>query len=406
MSLPLDPKIIRAAFPAFSEPALEGQAFFENAGGSYTCQQVLSKLEHYYRATKVQPYATYPASIAAGEAMVLAYQRIGDAMGVDADWIHFGPSTSANTYTLAHALGEKLSAGDTIIVTNQDHEANTGVFRRLEARGINIREWQINPETVCLELEALDDLLDSTTKVVAFPHSSNIVGHINPVADICSRIKSAGAISIVDGVSAAPHGIPDIRELGADIYLLSAYKTFGPHQGIMAVRPEVAADLPNQGHYFNEDKPHYRLTPAGPDHAQIAACSGIADYLEYVAQSAGVPAENAFHQAHALMRAQETALMAPLIAWLTAAKNACIIGPLDPQTRAANFALKIDEPLETAKAMAKRGIMVGAGMFYANRLLDALGVNPAKGVLRVSFTHYTTPSEITALISALDEFVG
>lgn len=407
MALPLDPSIIRAAFPAFSEPSLEGQAFFENAGGSYTCQQVLTRLDHYYRATKVQPYGTYPASMAAGEAMDLAYTRIAAALGVDSDWVHFGPSTSINTYVLAQAFGEKLIAGDVIIVTNQDHEANSGVFRRLETRGIQIREWQVNPETACLELEALDKLLDEKVRVVAFPHSSNIVGHINPVSQICARARSVGAISIVDGVSYAPHGIPDVKELGADIYLFSAYKTYGPHQGIMAINPSLAASLPNQGHYFNDNKPHYRLTPAGPDHAQIAASAGIADYLEYVTQSAGVPSDNSFRQAATLMRAQEMQLMTPLVDWSQSAKNAKIIGPLDFTTRAANFAFRLNtSALEVAAKLAARNIMAGAGQFYANRLLKVLGVDPEHGVLRLSFTHYTTPQEIASLVAALDEVVG
>ena len=117
MSLPLNPATIRAAFPAFAEPSLEGQAFFENAGGSYTCQQVLTRLDHFYRATKVQPYGLYPASIAAGEAMDLAYQRLAAVMGITADWVHFGPSTSANTYVLANSIGQMLEPGDAIIVT-------------------------------------------------------------------------------------------------------------------------------------------------------------------------------------------------------------------------------------------------------------------------------------------------
>lgn len=403
--LPLDPARIRALFPAFSEPSLAGQAFFENAGGAYTAQAVLDRLDHYYRATKVQPYGVYPASIEAGEAMNLAFERIAAALNVSAGWIHFGPSTSANTYVLGNAFAGWLQKGDAIVVTNQDHEANTGAWRRLANHGIEIREWAVDPRSGRLALDALAPLLDGKVKLVAMPHCSNIVGEINPVAEIAARAHAIGAVLAVDGVSYAPHGLPDLAALGADIYLFSAYKTYGPHQGIMAVRPDLAAQLPNQGHFFNDAKPRYRLTPAGPDHAQIAASAGIADYLEQVAAIAG-PAkagENPFRRAHAVMRAQEVALLHPLLDYLRNRNDVRLIGPDDSERRAPTIALHHREPgIDIAKRLASHGIMASGGNFYAWRLLEALGIDPNHGVLRLSFVHYTTPGEIAQLIAALD----
>ncbi len=141
-------------------------------------------------------------------------------------------------------------------------------------KGIEVREWSVDGQTGRLALAALDAVLDDKVNLVAAPHCSNVVGEINPVAEIAKRAHAVGAVLAVDGVSYAPHGLPDLTELGADIYLFSAYKTYGPHQGVMAVRPELAMQLPNQGHFFNDAKPRYRLTPAGPDHAQIAASAG------------------------------------------------------------------------------------------------------------------------------------
>lgn len=405
-SLPLDPARVRALFPAFSNPDLAGQAFFENAGGSYTAKATLDRLDHYYRATKVQPYGVYPASIAAGEAMDLAYVRMARALNVTADWIHFGPSTSANTYVLGHAFAGWLKPGDALIVTNQDHEANTGAWRRLADRGIEIREWQVDPDTARLSLDALDALLDERVRLVAVPHCSNIVGDINPVSEIAQRVHAVGAMLIVDGVSYAPHGLPDLQALGADIYFFSAYKTYGPHQGIMAIRPDLAAALPNQGHFFNEAKPRYRLTPAGPDHAQIAASAGIVDYLEQVAALAGADIEglDPFRCAHAAMRGQEIVLAKPLLDYLRARNDIRLIGPDDPVARAPTIALHHALPgLELARRLARHGIMASGGNFYAVRLLEALGIDPHNhGVLRLSFVHYTTPGEIERLISALD----
>lgn len=406
MPLPLDPALVRAEFPAFAEPSLKGQAFFENAGGSYTSRQVLERLDHYYRAHKLQPYGAYKASQEAGAEMDLAFSRMAEMLGLPVEWIQFGPSTSNNTYVLGQAFAGWMKPGDAVIVTNQDHEANSGAWRRLEKIGAEIREWRVDERTGQLDLAALDTLLDDKVKIVAFPHVSNIVGEINPVKDICARAHAVGAIAIVDGVSYAPHGLPDVGDMGADIYLFSAYKTYGPHQGVFAIRPELAAELPNQGHFFNDEKLRYRLTPAGPDHAQIAASAGIADYLERVADIAGAntPGANAFRKAHAAMRAQETALMAPLMDFLRAnANRARLIGPEAPELRAPTLALALEKPgLEVAKNLAGHGIMAGGGHFYAYRLLQGLGLEPAHGVLRLSFVHYTSPQEIESLIKALD----
>ncbi len=395
---------IRAFFPAFDQPSLEGWGFFENAGGSYTARHVLDRLNGFYTGTKVQPYSAYPASIAGGEAMDLAYARLAQALNVEPGAIHFGPSTSANSYVLANAFGQLLQPGDTIVVTDQDHEANSGAWRKLAGNGITVREWQVDPVSGSLDPARLYALLDESVRLVAFPHCSNIVGEINPVAEICATLKAAGIVSIVDGVSYAPHGLPDIAALGADIYLFSAYKTFGPHQGIMVVRPDLANQLPNQGHFFNADFIRKRLTPAGPDHAQIAACAGIADYLEALAAlSPDANQPNPFRRAETLIHRQEQALLTPLMDYLGARRDLRVIGPLDGTKRAPTISIALDEPgLEAAKRLANHKIMASGGHFYAWRLLKALGLDPEAGVLRLSFVHYTCPSEIGRLIKALD----
>ena len=403
--LPLDVARVRAEFPAFKQSNLKDMAFFENAGGSYTCAPVLNRMKHYYWATKVQPYGFYPASREAGQAMDLAYKRMAQALNVPTDWVHFGPSTSANTYVLGVAFESWLKPGDAIVVTNQDHEANSGAWRKLGSKGVEVREWKVDRQTGHLPIAELDKLLDSKVRAVCFPHVSNIVGEINPVAEIAAKAKSYGAVTVVDGVSYAPHGLPDVLALGCDVYLFSAYKTYGPHQGIMAVRPSFAAELPNQGHFFNELFPRRRLTPAGPDHAQIAASAGIVDYLETVALIAGdaVPGENAFRKAHNAMRAQEIALTEPLLDYLKDRNNLRLIGPSDAEKRAPTISIALSEQAITAaERLSRHGIMAAGGHFYAYRVIEALGINPGIGVLRLSFTHYTSPEDITRLITALD----
>jgi selenocysteine lyase/cysteine desulfurase len=396
---------IRAEFPSFRQAELQGFAHFENAGGSFTSADVLNRMRNFYWNNKVQPYEYFAPGRAAAKAMEESYRRMAQALNVAADWIHFGPSTSANTYTLARAFESWLRPADAVVVTNQDHEANSGVWRKLASRGVEIREWQVNKQTGHLELAALDKLLDSKVRLVCMPHVSNIVGEINPVPEAVRKAKAFGAISIVDGVSYAPHGLPDVLALGCDVYLFSAYKVYGPHQGIMAIRPSLATELPNQSHFFNETVREKRLNPAGPDHAQIAAAAGIVDYLEKVAEIAGpaVQGTGPFRVAHNAMRQQEIALLAPLLDYLKNKSVVRLLGPDDPVKRAPTVAVVTQRPAaHVAGMLARHNIGAGAGHFYAYRLLEALGVDPAHGVLRLSFVHYTTPEEVDRLIKALE----
>lgn len=399
---------VRTLFPAFSEPALLGQAFFENAGGSYACTPVIDRLTRFYRQRKVQPCAPYAASQLACAEMAEARSRLAAMLGVETDELSFGPSTTNNTYVLAQAFGELLEPGDTVIVTDQDHEANSGPWRRLAARGIGIREWQMDPVTGHLDTEQLWALLDDTVRLVCFPHCSNVVGEINPVAEICARLRAAGIWSCVDGVSAAPHGLPDVDALCADIYLFSAYKTYGPHQGLMVIRHALASRLPNQGHAFNAAVPWKRFTPAGPDHAQIAACAGMADYIDALHalhfSDSEVAAKPRAARVHDLMRDHETALLQPLLDALRGRDDLRLLGPTDPSRRVPTVALVHARPgLDLATALAPFGIMAGGGSFYADRALQRLGIDPQHGVLRLSFVHYTSPTEIDQLLAALDQ---
>jgi selenocysteine lyase/cysteine desulfurase len=177
----------------------------------------------------VQPNYPFAASTTAGEQMASARSAWLPGSTSAVDEVHFGPSTSQNTYVVAQALREHLRPGDEVIVTNQDHEANIGAWRRLESAGVVVREWKVNPETAELETAGLEALLGKRTRVVAFTHCSNVVATINPVRRWTDLVHQAGAWALVDGVSYCPHGLPDPGELGADLYVFSLYKVYGPH---------------------------------------------------------------------------------------------------------------------------------------------------------------------------------
>jgi selenocysteine lyase/cysteine desulfurase len=405
-----DLDFVRRQFPAFSEPTLERQAFFENAGGSYPCGAVVSRLHEYYRRLKVQPYYAFRASSEAGEWMDASRLRLAEYLGVTPQEVHFGPSTSQNTYVLAQAFRSLLRAGDEIIVTNQDHEANSGCWRRLAAQGIVVREWRVDPQSGRLDEAQLEQLFTERTRLLTFPHASNVVAHINPVAKITARARRAGVLTVVDGVAWAPHGLPDVSALGADVYLFSLYKTYGPHQGLMVVRSALLQRLANEGHYFNEGEPSKRLVPAGPDHAQVAAARGIAEYFDALDAHHGGDANPPARaeRVRQLLRSAEIPLLATLLDYLSTRRDVRLLGPSTAAERAAtvSFVTQAIEPATVVQELAERGFMAGNGNFYAVRVLEGMNVDPARGAVRLSMVHYNSTQDVAGAIAALEQVLG
>ncbi len=405
--MPLDLEFVRSQFPAFREPSLAGFAHFENAGGSYACGPAVDWLDRYYRQTKVQPYYAFAASAQAGEQMDAARVRLADWLNVGRDEVHFGPSTSQNTFVLAQALRRHLKPGDEVVVTNQDHEANVGSYARLADDGIVVREWKVDPKSGELERRGLEALLGPRTRLVAFTHCSNVVGSIHAVRELTDLAHKAGAWAFVDGVAFSPHGMPDLKELGVDAYYFSFYKVYGPHLGALFLRAEVNSALPNQGHFFNDAKPGARFTPAGPDHAQIAAVNGVLDYMHAVADRHGLAGKSVQARAagvRALFRTHETSLLQPLLEFLAAHPKVRLIGRRRAAERAPTVAFTVEgqRSSDIASRLADAKLGVGVGNFYAYRLLKALGIDTDDGAVRLSFVHYTSPDEVKRLIGERD----
>ena len=396
---------------------MAGRSFFENAGGSFPCRQTIDALTRYYTETKVQPYAPYELAQRAGDAMDTSRRRWAEALRVTAAEVQFGPSTSANTYVLANAYRAVLGPGDRVVVTNQDHEANTGAIRRAAtAAGAEVVEWRVDPTTGQLDLEQLEPLLTPSTRLVTVPHCSNIVGQENDVATVARLAHEVDARVIVDGVSFVPHTFPDVAALDVDVYLFSLYKTYSVHQGLMVTRRGVLDELPNQGHYFNEAFPSKRLTPAGPDHAQEAAAGAVLDYVEAVYRHHGGAVDArlaaAVDDVSARWRARETELLPAVLEVLATSSTARLLGP--PETGTANghrcptvaFVPLERSPGDVVAELVERGVLCGSGTFYADRLLEGLDVDPARGVVRVSWVHYTDDDDIDRLVTALRAVLG
>jgi len=410
MTLDLD--FIRSQYPVFKNPETARWAMFENAGGSYVPRQVTDRVQNFFQFTKVQPYGLFEASVAAGEAMDAGYQAMADLLNCDPNELTLGPSTTMNFYVLAQAIRPTLKPGDEIIVTNQDHEANIGCWRRLAEFGAVIKEWRIDPQTGELAIEDLKALISDRTRLVCFSLCSNIVGSMNDFKTICNIAHNAGALAISDGVSFAPHRVLDLNTSGLDLYLFSTYKTFGTHVGVMWGKQSVLDTLEPQGHYFNRDLPRYKFNPAGPLHAEIAALAGIGEYIDTVYEHHFKVAEPDFHNKAArvfdLFAKYETIQANRILEAIKAIPGSRIIGQdhAAPGSRAATIAFTIDKmsSSDAVEKLVEKDIAVRNGHFYAVRCLEALGIkDTSEGIVRISLVHYNTAEEVSRLVEGLAE---
>jgi cysteine desulfurase family protein (TIGR01976 family) len=410
----LNLEFIRNQYPVFQNPETARWAFFENAGGSYVPHQVIERLNHFFKYTKVQPFGLFAPSVEAGQAMEAAYDCMAELLNTDPQQLTFGPSTTLNFYVLAQAVRPNLNAGDEIIVTNQDHEANIGCWRRLSEFGIVIREWRIDPASGELSLEDLNSLVSNRTRLVCFSLCSNIVGTMNDVKAIAEIAHNAGALAVADGVSFAPHRLVDINDLGVDLFLFSTYKTFGTHIGIMWGRKEILAQLEYQGHYFNSERAHYRLNPTGPLHAEIAALAGLGEYYDAVYakhfNDPGLSRHQRGVKVFDLFNEHETNLANQLLDALREFPNVRIFGQkhADRSQRAATitFLPTNRKPGDIVKQLADQFIAVRNGHFYARRCIEGLGLEDVEeGVIRVSMVHYNTQEEVNRLVDGLHELL-
>ena len=374
--------------------------------------RVIDLLTHFYTATKVQPYVAPGPSAAGGAAMDRAYESLPATFNADRDEVHFGPSTSQNTYVLSRALRAGMVEGDEVIVTNQDHEANIGVWRRLAETGIVVREWAVDPDTGLLDVSDLESLVSDRSALVCVTHLSNVSATRNPIAQIADIVHATGALLVVDGVSHAPHAAIDVRALDCDVYLYSTYKTYGPHIGLMYTKAELLDSIANQGHYFNEGDLTARLTPAGPNHAEIAASAGIVDYYQDVHRhhfgESDADLVTQIRSVFDLFGDHEESLMAPLLD-LLGTKDVRVVGTsvADHEMRAPTIAFRSNRlsSAEIWEGLADQRIASAYGNFYARRLMDALGFPADDGVVRISMVHYNTHEEVQRAVDALDRIL-
>ena len=405
----LDIDYVRAQFPAFSDPLSAKWSFFENAGGSYVPHNVINHLNHFMTSTKVQPYAEFDTSTIAGNNMDKATELFAKMINANKDEIIIGASTTMNMYVLSNAMKHFLKPGDEVIVTNQDHEANVGAWRRLKEHGAIIKEWKINSENAELEISDLESLLSDRTKIVAVTHCSNIVGSMNDLKSITKLVHQYDAYIIGDGVSYAPHGFPDVKDLDVDFYAFSLYKTYGPHLGLLYGKKEILDQLPNQNHEFLEGDVPYTLNPGGPNHEELSCLIGVYEYFNnlyhhhFSEDEASVRLK--IERVNDLISKHEEEIANPLLAYINSRDDIRLIGKnkIENKNRAPTIAFTINKKSskEVSSELVKNGIATRNDNFYAWRCLKALGIDTEDGVVRTSMVHYNTHEDVNKLIKAL-----
>ena len=410
-NIPLDIEYVRSQFPAFKDSLSSKWSFFENAGGSYVPQNVIDHLNSFMISTKVQPYAEYDISKIAGEKMDMATKLFSEMINANHDEIIIGPSTTMNMYVLSKALKKLLEPGDEIIVTNQDHEANIGAWRRLKEDGFEIKEWKLNSKNGELEINDLEKLLSSKTKIVAVTHCSNIVASCNNLKKISEIVHNNGAFIVGDGVSYAPHGFPDVKDLDVDFYAFSLYKTYGPHLGLLYGKKKILNQLPNQNHEFLDGDVPYTLNPGGSNHEELACLIGISEYFENLYnhhfQDKKASKLEKIKKINILIADHEEKIGNKFLDFLKTKKKINLIGQdtMHDRNRAPTFSFTVDgiTSKEVSRLLVKEGIATRNDNFYAWRCLKALGIDIEDGVVRTSMVHYNNFDDVEKLIKSIDK---
>ncbi len=410
MSKTLDIEFVRNKFPVFKNSKTKDLAFFENAGGTYVPDTVINKLNKFMIETKVQPYGDFPPSIEAGDEMDNSINKIAELLNIGKDEFIIGPSTTMNMFLLSRGIKHWLNKGDEIIVTNQDHEANIGAWKKLEDEEIIIKEWLLNKDSAELEIEDLKLLINEKTKIICVCHTSNIVASINNLKEIVDLAHQNDIKVVGDGVAYMAHDLADLKGIGLDFYGFSLYKTFGPHLALLYGKKELLEETKNLNHEFLSKEIPLTLNPGGPNHEELACLSGLTDYYEDLYNHHFSNQKlNLYEKAKEIFKlvySHEEQLMEKLLSFLKSKNNIKLIGKSthlrNERMPTVSFTVKDKSSLSIAQAAGKNGIGIRNGDFYAWRCLKGLGIDTNDGVIRISMVHYNSMEEVEKLINFLE----
>jgi cysteine desulfurase family protein (TIGR01976 family) len=405
---------VREQFPSL-QLKVNGQqaAFLDGPAGTQVPRQVMDAVQNYFLDANANTYGAFLTSRRTNEMIANTRAAMADLFNCTPEEVVFGQNMTTITLGLARAIGRELKPGDEILLTILDHDANYSPWRALEEKGVVIRTVDIRESDCKLDLDDLKSKLSSKTKLLAVGYASNIVGTINPIAEITKLAHAAGALIYVDAVHYAPHGPIDVKALDCDFLVCSPYKFFGPHMGTLYGKKE----------HLERFKP-YKVRPAADSAPECwetgtqiqELIAGIYAAVEYLAALGRRCDPSARSRREALLAAYrstvayERVLVAKLIAGLLAIPGLQFFGISEPQRfgeRCSTVSVRLGKgtPTEAATFLADRGIFTWDGNFYALNLTERLGVEKLGGVLRVGLVHYNTAEEVDRLLAGLTDFL-
>ncbi|HWE87623.1 MAG TPA: cysteine desulfurase-like protein [Terracidiphilus sp.] len=411
----LDVAWVRSQFPSL-ETQVGGQtaAFLDGPAGTQVPTQVIAAIQNYLVTSNANTGGAFSTSRRSDEMIANTRAAMADFFHCDSCEVVFGQNMTTLTFALSRAIGRELGAGDEILLTTLDHDANFSPWKALEEKGVVIRVADIREQDCTLDLDDLKSKLSHRTRLVAVGYASNAVGTINPVGEITRLAHAAGAMTFIDAVHFAPHGLIDVKDLDCDFLACSPYKFFGPHMGTLyGKREHLEKFRPYKVRPSHDESPD-RWETGTQVHELIAGIGAAVDYIAGVGRHSDPTAKTRREALAAAFRttvAHERRLIASLVEGLQKIPGVRIYGITDPrrfEERCSTLSLRIgDRPPKTiAEFLANRGIFTWDGNYYALNLTERLQVEQKGGMLRIGLVHYNTLEEVERLLSGLREFAS
>jgi cysteine desulfurase family protein (TIGR01976 family) len=403
----MPPDTIRAQFPALGRGHLgRPVAYFDGPGGTQVPVSVVEAMTEYLLNHNANTDWAYPTSIETDAIIAHARSAFADLFGsASAEEIVFGQNMTTLSFHVARALGRGWGAGDEVVVTQLDHQANVAPWRALEReRGIGVRLVHFDPVSGELDTEEMARSINSHTKLVAIGAASNALGTINDIPRITRMAHAVGALAFVDAVHYAAHGLMDVRAWDCDFAVCSAYKLYGPHIGVLYGRRDLLAELDVPKVEPAPDEPPERIETGTQNHEGIAGARAAVDFLASLSPAGpGVTARRTrLEAAFGMLHRQGEALVTRLWDGLSAIPSVRLYGPRPgrPRTPTVVFTVRDLPARAVAEHLARAAVFVSHGDFYASTVIERLGVTE-RGLVRAGCACYTTPDDVDRLIDAV-----
>ena len=396
------PEDIRSHFPALNR-LHHGQpvAYFDGPGGTQVPRAVVEAMADYLFQHNANTHWSFPSSEETDAMIAGARGGLADFLGASAGEVAFGANMTTLTFHLARALGRRWGPGDEIVVTELDHHANVAPWQVLaKERGVTLRTVRMIPETGLLDWVALERAVSSRTRLLAIGAASNALGTISDVAAAAALARAAGALTFIDAVHYAPHRLVDVRAIGCDFLACSSYKFYGPHVGVLYGRQTLLQSLDVAKLAPAPDTVPERLETGTQNHEGIAGARAAVDFLASLAP--GNDRRGRLQRAFAELHARGQALLERLWKGLAEIPGVALFGPPPgaPRTPTVGFTVAGRASSEVARALARLGVFVSDGDFYAPTVVERLGLS-RQGLVRVGCSCYTTPEEIDRLLEGV-----